>query len=117
MLDCIIPSFTLQPIVENSVKHAIVDGKITITVSAHYNSRENLVEIVVQDDGIGMTEQQLKELFTLRENRGYGLYNINERIRLKYADPKYNIYCESTYGKGAKIILTIAYEKSGEAEF
>ncbi len=117
VLDCIIPSFTLQPIVENSVKHAIVDGKITITVSAHYNSRDNLVEIVVQDDGIGMTEQQLKELFTLRENRGYGLYNINERIRLKYADPKYNIYCESTYGKGAKIILTIAYEKSGEAEF
>ena len=110
VMQCCIPSFTLQPIVENSIKHAMIDGKIIIKISASYEPRDNTLVIVIADNGMGMTDEQIKELFLLRENRGYGLYNINERIRLKYSDAKYNIRCESKYGEGTRIILTLPPE-------
>lgn len=110
VMQCEIPSFTFQPIVENSIKHAMIDGKINISISASYNPKDDAVVIVISDSGMGMTEEQVMELFLLRENRGYGLYNINERIRLKYADEKYNIRCESKYGEGTRIILTLPME-------
>lgn len=107
VLLCEIPSFTLQPIVENSIKHAMIDGKIHIGIRASCDFQEGDVTIAIRDDGVGMTEEQVQELFLLRENRGYGLYNIRERFRLKYESAKYDIRCESEYGKGTVIFLTL----------
>ena len=114
MLDCEIPKFTFQPIVENSIKHAMVDGKLHVKIMAHYDHQKDMVEIVISDDGIGMTAEQVEELFRVRENRGYGLYNISERIRLRYQEGKYDIKCVSRPGEGTDIILTIPFEVSEE---
>lgn len=113
-LDCLVPSFILQPIVENSIKHAMVDGRINIKIEITVS--DDMVKIVIKDNGIGMTQQQIDEAFSFKPNRGYGLYNINERIRLRYSDPRFNISCESEYMKGTTITLTVPFITQDEEE-
>lgn len=112
ILDCLVPNFILQPIVENAIKHAMVNGKITIKVGACLADEGVLIS--VEDNGIGMRNEQQEEIFKFKVNSGYGLYNINERIRLRYDDPRYTIRCESEYGKGTRITLLIPYKTAEE---
>ena len=70
--------------------------------------------IRVTDDGMGMNEDRLKEVTeglkdsNLDSKAIYGLYNVNERIRLGFGE-EYGINIESDYGKGS--IVTIRLPK------
>ena len=111
---CLVPNFILQPIVENAVKHAMIDGKITIAVRAYQQGED--VHIIVSDNGIGMTNEQAEQLFKSRPGSGYGLYNISERMRLRYSEARYDITCRSEYGKGTDIILLLPLRTKIEEE-
>ena len=111
---CLMPNFILQPIVENAVKHAMVDGKIEITIRARREGAD--MRITVSDNGIGMTPEQADEIFQFRPGSGYGLYNISERIRLRYSDTRYDITCESRYGHGTDIILVLPFKTQSDEE-
>lgn len=95
---------TLQPLVENSLYHGIKNkrGKGKITVRGYEKDEHIFFE--VEDNGIGMTAEELETLRkkvkgeTARE-RGFGLGNVDERIRLNFG-PEYGICFESTPGAG-----------------
>src|SRR5699024_4185670 len=57
-----IPFLTIQPLVENAIRHGIMKrirgGKILIDVSVY----ETHIEISVEDDGVGMDEDQMQQL-------------------------------------------------------
>lgn len=99
-----IPKITIQPLVENALYHGIKNkrGQGMITITGERN--ENGFVLYVRDNGIGMTEERLMEVragiqklsYTGKEI--YGLYNVNERIRLNFGEA-YGISIESTYGK------------------
>ena len=105
-----LPKITLQPLVENALYHGIKNkrggGKITIkgweTVDSYY--------IEVADDGIGMTEERLAAVnnglleSVPEENVLYGLYNVNERIRLNLGDD-YGLVVDSKYQEGTKVTV------------
>ncbi len=105
-----IPKITIQPIVENALYHGIKNrrggGKITIT---GVENKDELT-ILVHDDGAGMDEERLKEVREgiIRNNPDknaiYGLYNVNERIRLNFGD-EYGITVDSTIGKGTDVVI------------
>ncbi|WP_163215709.1 sensor histidine kinase [Clostridium thermarum] len=113
-----IPKITLQPIVENSILHGILgreneNGKITIT--GRINGDDIL--ILVQDDGIGIPEDKLATIFSENtENQkgsGYGIQNINERIKISYGE-QYGLSYTSQYGKGTEVLIKIpAIKHSG----
>lgn len=100
-----IPKITLQPIVENALYHGIKNkrGLGCITIDGIENGEDFVIS--VKDDGIGMTEERLEKVsyeithMESDEKVVYGLYNINERIRLNFSD-KYGISIESKYGEG-----------------
>ncbi|MCR5474538.1 MAG: sensor histidine kinase [Lachnospiraceae bacterium] len=104
--DYMIPKITVQPVVENALYHGIKNkrggGKITITAR---KEGEDFV-ISVADNGIGMTEERLEEVTSglkgaqPADNAIYGLYNVNERIRLKFGD-RYGIRMHSIYNEGS----------------
>ena len=108
--DYCIPKITIQPIVENALYHGIKNrrggGKITIT------GVENKDELTIQvhDDGAGMDEERLKEVREgiIKNNPDktaiYGLYNVNERIRLNFGD-EYGITVDSKLGKGTDVVI------------
>ena len=85
-----IPKITIQPVVENALYHGIKNkrggGKIIVTGG----ELDDCVQITIKDDGIGMDSERLLEITKGLNDKApedakiYGLYNVNERIRLFY---------------------------------
>ncbi|MDE7454547.1 MAG: sensor histidine kinase, partial [Clostridia bacterium] len=96
----------LQPIVENCIKHGFANnsGAGTITVSAE--EKGNDIVISVTDDGCGFDVPQ--DFWTKKSDKpnGYGLYNVNERIRLEYGEG-YGLNVTSQVGVGTTVTATI----------
>lgn len=103
----------LQPLVENAIDHGIDlkpegRGKISITGK----KEENNIYLIVEDNGVGM-EQEKAEQITSQSSKGYGVRNVNERIKLLYGS-EYCMKVESEIMKGTKIIICIPAVKESE---
>ncbi|WP_235941786.1 hybrid sensor histidine kinase/response regulator [Paenibacillus puerhi] len=81
--DLKIPMLSIQPLVENSIRHGIMQrargGKIVIRVSSY----EGYAEIAVEDDGVGMDEDLLERAPERRLSTGSGVGLHNTDLRLK----------------------------------
>ena len=107
-----IPKLTIQPIVENALYHGIKNkrggGKITI----YAEEKRDHFTIVVEDTGKGMDEERLRQVRkairngTPEKNVVYGLYNVNERIRLIFGEG-YGIHLESVLDKGTRVRIRL----------
>jgi len=101
-LDQIVPSMLLQPIIENSIKHGLSrkvgGGRITIRTVRRLD--RSLIE--VEDDGLGMTEERLKEAL----EGGIGLSNVNERLRTIYG-AACTLKLSSVTGRGTSVSVEI----------
>ncbi|WP_438445455.1 cache domain-containing sensor histidine kinase [Gorillibacterium sp. sgz5001074] len=105
---------TLQPIIENSILHGILGreaetGTIRIT-AAEYGG--DLVLTVV-DDGIGIPEDQLRNLLTAASSKrtgGFGVRNIHERIQLVYG-ADFGLSYSSVYGEGTSVTIRLAKDE------
>lgn len=107
----------LQPIVENSILHGISNsdveqGKIFISAAL----KEDVIEICVKDNGIGMDQSTVAKLIAYSEfpsDReyvgGYGLKNVIDRLKLYY-DNQAQILFKSLPNIGTEVIITIPYE-------
>ena len=88
----LIPKITIQPLVENALYHGIKNkrglGKITISGE----DREDCFVLRVKDNGIGISEESLELLRNKLQTtmsggeESFGLYNVNERIRLNFGE-------------------------------
>lgn len=112
--DCEILKLTLQPLVENALYHGIKGKRGLGHIRVSGCIREGLLEFKVQDNGIGMKEGRLREVRKMitgemertKEKGGFGLFNVNERIRLNYGQ-QYGLRIESVYGEGTCIWVTV----------
>ncbi|MDD3213583.1 MAG: histidine kinase [Eubacteriales bacterium] len=116
---CRIPKLTLQPILENSIIHGtefkIGAGKLTVKLEC----TENLLTILVSDDGIGMDEQTLSRLNeqldksgrAFQEDKeeqhgGVALVNVNNRIHLLFGE-EYGLHVFSIPMAGTDVRITL----------
>ncbi|MDD3394261.1 MAG: 7TM diverse intracellular signaling domain-containing protein [Anaerotignum sp.] len=107
-----IPLLTIQPIVENAVRHGIFNKPEGGKVSLRIYRDENFVTIEVTDDGIGMPAEVVQEIFKEgASGKGVGLKNINRRLKLFYGEGL-KVRCEE--GKGTMVSFRIPQE--GEME-
>jgi len=103
-LDRLVPSMILQPIIENSIKHGLA-GKIdggTVRLRTWLEGTRLLISI--EDDGLGMDEFRLVNLF--EEGGGIGVRNVNERLRVLFGTG-YRMAIDSKPGEGTKTIIEI----------
>lgn len=99
----------LQPLVENAIYHGIKErrGKGTIWISIH---REGTTLVLsVRDNGVGMSPEKVSELTAILKSGqiensriGYGIFNVNERIRLTYGN-SFGLSILSTPGQGTTV--------------
>lgn len=93
LLDCLVPRFTLQPIVENAIFHGIEPtqsiGKINVHIYEDFNK---LLHIDIHDNGIGMTNEQIHNILTYTHEHNLdffkkiGINNVNLRIKHSFGD-------------------------------
>ncbi|WP_081415028.1 sensor histidine kinase [Ectobacillus panaciterrae] len=83
-----IPPFTLQPLVENAIRHAFQKEKKQGKVHIYINSDDKYVYIRVEDNGNGIPPERLASLGTAvvssEHGTGTALYNIRERLKGLY---------------------------------
>ena len=97
-----IPALTVQPIVENAVKHGLM--KLEKGGSIRVVSYETDTEycISVEDDGAGFDTSKL-----LDEKKHIGIRNIRDRLKVMVGG---TLEIESTQGSGTKVLITIPKE-------
>lgn len=86
VLPCRIPPLTLQPIVENSIRHGLLARQTggTVTIGAHQDNDH--IRVFVQDDGVGMSSDECSSLLDGSDQQvktgglGIALKNINARL-------------------------------------
>lgn len=95
----------LQPLVENAIDHGIdlkTDGERGRIKIRGWREQE-VICLSVEDNGVGMEEEKLQNLVTTK-SKGYGVRNIDERIKLYYGE-EYGLYAESKIGVGSKVTV------------
>lgn len=110
MLQAIVPSFILQPLVENAYFHAFTDGKGTIVIEAF---RENdRLTIQVKDNGRGIAEEDIKGIMNSPKNEkhssGIGLKNVDDKIKL-YFGSLYGLSVTSVQNKGTTVTIQLPF--------
>jgi len=109
--DVRIPSFLLQPLVENSIKHGLPEtGTLQIRIRAHADNGS--VRVAVEDDGRGMTEEELGKLFTpgFGKGLGIGLRNVNDRLKATFG-PDHGLKITSTPNVGTSVSFDVPYKE------
>ena len=108
-----IVKFTLQPLVENAILHGVEPSGHLCTITLSAENTGAALRIVVQDNGIGMTPEQVEQLNYGAEStlRGHiGARNVRERLRLIYGEP-FGLHYESEPETGTRAIVTIPLEE------
>ncbi|MFR1907976.1 MAG: sensor histidine kinase [Clostridium neonatale] len=110
ILDYNILNLILQPLIENAINHGIdlkTDGRGGIKIIGEKQNDE--IVLIVSDNGVGMSNEQAESILTNKSN-GYGVKNVNERIKLYYGE-QYQLKIESEIGIGTKVKVTIPIRK------
>lgn len=106
--NAMLPTFTLQPLVENAVKHGLLAKEQggTVSIIAHRNGSN--ISIAISDDGQGISRPLLKQVLVngFGKGAGVGLSNVNERLRNIYG-PTHELVIESEEGRGTTVRFTI----------
>ncbi|MBO1870026.1 histidine kinase [Lachnoanaerobaculum sp. Marseille-Q4761] len=113
--ECLIPKLLLQPIVENSLAHGLVDV-IHITIRAECSA--DMLIISVEDNGKGIDSQNLQLLReSLEKDSIYkehiGLYNSHRVVKLLYGN-RYGLEINSCHGTLITVRLPFVLESEDE---
>ena len=98
--------------VENALYHGIKNKRGKGKISIKGKKTDDGAKISISDDGLGITSDRLRVVMNNINNRSdsekttYGLYNVNERIRLNFGE-KYGIKIESEYGMGTTVQILL----------
>lgn len=93
-----IPPLTIQPIVENAIKHGLIEHNLSGVISLHTFKDADYIKIVIKDNGAG---------FTIKEqdnNDSVGIRNVRYRLE-NMVNGRLDI--DSIPGEGTTVIITI----------
>ena len=119
LTETMVPSFILQPIVENAFKHGICPkeegGVVRIRISPL--REKGLLCIRILDNGMGIQPEQLQQLRTALGQPGerwehIGIYNVAARLRL--LDASSRLVVRSRPGWGTAVILYLPLVENEE---
>ena len=90
----LIPKLFIHPLIENSVKHAVEATSTTIRIHLLIRQKQSDVEIVVSDNGMGISQDVLDQiLLSFQDDKplgsvsqSYGLANLYKRIHLYFGE-------------------------------
>jgi sensor histidine kinase YesM len=108
LLGCRVTKLILQPFVENALKHAWCQERLSIRIVCR--REQNHILLLVIDSGIGIHRDRVRAINEGKtEISGCGIRNVQDRISLKYGEG-YGVQVSSIYGAGTTVQLRLPYE-------
>ena len=115
--EVLIPTFTLQPLLENAVVHGLspkIEGGV---IRAGFREENGQLRMEIRDTGVGMKEALLREVQSNLEQGKYdqvgiGIGNIHRRIMTMYEQARMEM--ESREGEGTTVILCVPLRRPAE---
>lgn len=104
LLKCRVIKLILQPVVENAIYHGIKEKRGPGLVEIRIFSAAGRLHFTVRDNGAGMPPENTDVINEILQGRrvndlhGYGLQNVNERIKLTYGS-EYGLTVRSSFGQ------------------
>lgn len=116
----LIPPFTLQPLIENTIHHAFsrlnVQGEITITIY----TQKRFLYISVQDNGQGISDERIlelgKKIVSSEKGTGTAIYNIKQRLDGIYNGRAALSIQSNSCSPGTTIKITIPLDQKGVSD-
>lgn len=100
----------LQPIVENSIMHGIFEkDSRSGTIRLSGRLERDTIMLTITDDGVGIPEEKLSGILenaSAADGHGYGIKNINQRIRIYYGE-QYGLRYQSTVDVGTTVEVVL----------
>ena len=94
----------MQPIVENAIDHGVdllTDRRGQIKITGRIE--QSTIVFEVEDNGVGMEQEKAQTILT-KKSKGYGIRNVNERIKLLYGR-EYGMKVHSVVGEGTRVVV------------
>jgi two-component system LytT family sensor kinase len=113
VLSTVIPFLSLQPLVENAVRHGLEakEGPGHISITA--NDSGAFAEVTIEDDGVGMDPAQLQSMLAGHSDGDHvGLRNVDARLRQVYGD-EHGLVIETAPGEGTLITMRVPKSQPG----
>ena len=109
-LYCKLPPMTLQPVVENAIKHGVKQLKENSIIEIKVKSKKDAVQITIRDNGIGIEKSKRellgKKVTKSKTGTGIGLFNVNRRLEMMYGEDS-QLLIESKQNEGTTISFYI----------
>ncbi|MFF2844139.1 sensor histidine kinase [Paenarthrobacter sp. NPDC057981] len=113
VLSTVIPFLSLQPLVENAVRHGLEakEGPGHITICA--NDSGAFAEVTIEDDGVGMDPEHLRSVLAGHTDGDHvGLRNVDARLRQVYGD-EHGLVIDTAPGEGTLITMRVPKSQPG----
>ncbi|MFJ5861478.1 sensor histidine kinase [Pseudarthrobacter sp. NPDC092439] len=113
VLSTVIPFLSLQPLVENAVRHGLEakEGPGHISITA--NDAGAFAEVTIEDDGVGMDPAQLQSVLAGHADGDHvGLRNVDARLRQVYGND-HGLVIETAPGEGTLITMRVPKSQPG----
>lgn len=111
----LIPVMTLQPLVENAIKHGLEMKNDNGNIIINGYKKDEYAIIEISDDGVGIPENKLKNL--LVENKkietsstGLGLQNVNSRLKHFFSN-QCGLTIQSKQNEGTNVTIKLPLGK------
>jgi sensor histidine kinase YesM len=116
--DVKVPSLIIQPLIENAIIHGAYDRIQKTNIEVTITADRDCLKIIVTDNGNGVDEDQLKNIFLPKNDRvndysGIGLRNVKERLQI-YLNNENCMKVFSEKGKYFKVEINIHFIVSGD---
>lgn len=119
ILDILILKLITQPIVENAIYHGIKEKRGKGEIRINFTKVVDEIIITVEDNGAGISEEKLQNINSMLETSnsfyidsgsgsGYGISNVNTRIKLSYGQ-NYGLRYYSKLGVGTKVEIRLPF--------
>lgn len=103
-----LPPLSIQPIVENAIRHGVLMRISGGTVWIQIKQLEKYYLIIIKDDGIGMSQEKLEHIFERKtesnKRQGIGILNIDRRLKQLYGT---GLSIQSIKGEGTTVSFKI----------
>ncbi len=105
--DALVPSFILQPLVENAVQHGAAARSANGTIAVEAWRDNGRVRLAVRDNGPGLPAG-----WSLDDNQGIGIANTRERLRHLYGEQNQSLKISEEPGGGVRVDLSLPFRSS-----